>query len=105
MPLKLALGQSRVGLERDQEIALRDAKGVRVCCLDGALWITQEGMAADPLLEAGQSLLIDTPGLTLVMALGRSTLRVRERVSHRIAPWQALTRWIRLGPLWPRSAY
>jgi hypothetical protein len=105
MLMKLALGQSRVGLERDQQIALRDAKGTRVCCLHGVLWITQEGAATDVLLEAGQSLVIDTPGLTLVMGMGPSTLRLRERASRRFAPWQALAGWIRLRPLRPAHAY
>ena len=61
--MKLALGLSSVGLERDQLIAIRDAKGVRVSCLDGALWVTQEKMAADVLLEPGQSLVIDWPSI------------------------------------------
>jgi len=101
MLMKLALGQSRVGLERDQVIAVRDAKGVRVCCLDGALWITQERMAADVVLEAGQSLVIDSPGLTLVMALRPSTLRLRERVSRVSAVWQTLGGWLQVGRLRP----
>ena len=95
--MKLALRQSSIGLERDQLIALRDAKGVRVSCLDGALWITQETIVADVVLEAGQSLIIDTPGLTLVMALRPSALRLRERVSRASPLWQALAGWLRAG--------
>ena len=99
--MKLALGLSSVGLECDQLIALRDAKCVQVSCLDGALWITQEKMAADVLLEAGQSLVIDSAALTLVMALRPSTLRLRERVSRVSALWQTLTCWLQAGPLRP----
>lgn len=99
--MKLALGQSNVCLERDQLIALRDAKGVRVSCLDGALWLTQDRMAADVVLEAGQSFVIDTMGLTLVMALSPSTLRLRERGSRVPALWQALAGWLQAGPLRP----
>ena len=69
-------------MKRDALIAVRDAKGVRVSCLDGALWITQERLAADMVLEAGQSAVIDSPGLTLLMALKPSTVRLRERNSR-----------------------
>ena len=99
--MNLALGQWTVGLERDKLIALRDAKGVRISCLDGALWITQEKKAADVVLEAGQSFVIDTMGLTLVMALSPSTLRLRERGSRVPALWQALAGWLQAEPLRP----
>jgi hypothetical protein len=76
--MKLELGKSRLGLDRDQLITVRDGKGVRVSCLRGALWITQEQNTADVLLEAGGSFVIDQPGLTLVMALRPSHLQVSE---------------------------
>jgi len=103
--MNLALGQWTVGLERDKLIALRDAKGVRISCLDGALWITQEKKAADVVLEAGQFFVIDTPGLTLVMALCPSALRLRERVSRVPNPWQALANWLRAGRLRPSGVH
>lgn len=103
--MNLALGQSRVDLKRDQLIALRDARGVQVSCLDGALWITQEKMAADVVLEAGQSSVIDTPGLTLVMAVRPSTLRLQERVSRGSVLWQTLAGRLHAKPLHPKSVY
>jgi len=103
--MKLALRQSSIGLERDQLIALRDAKGVRVSCLGGALWITQETMVADVVLEAGHSLVIDTRGLTLVMALRPSALRLRERVSRASSLWQTLAAWLQAGLQRPSGAY
>jgi hypothetical protein len=105
MPMKLALRQSSIGLERDQLIAVRDGKGVRVSCLDGALWITQEAMVADVVLEAEQSLVIDTPGLTLVMALRPSTLRLRERASRTFALWRTLAGWLQTGLQRSSGAY
>ena len=77
--MKLALDSTSVGLERNQLITLREARGVRVDCLDGTLWLTEERMPDDVVIEAGQSFVIATPGLTLVMALQRSTLRVSDR--------------------------
>jgi hypothetical protein len=96
MAMKLALGQSRVGLERDQLIAVRDGKGVRVLCLRGSLWITQEQSAKDVILENGDSFVIDSPGLTLVMALRPAALRITERGEPAASVWQGLRTW-----LWP----
>jgi hypothetical protein len=76
--MRLLLNQSKLGLESDQLVAVRDGRGVRVACLTGALWITQEQRTADVILEAGQSGVIDSAGLTLIMALRPSTLRVTE---------------------------
>ena len=76
--MRLLLGQSKLALERDQLMSLRGGKGVRVACLTGALWITQEQARDDVILEPGQSLVVDHPGLTVIMALGSATLRVCE---------------------------
>ena len=102
--MKLVLGQSSVGMECDQLIALRDAKGVRICCDSGTLWITQEKRRADILLESGQSLVIDTRGLTLVMALRPSTLRLRDGVSRLSGLWQRLVGLLQSGLLNPSRA-
>jgi hypothetical protein len=91
--MRLLLGKSKLGLERDQLVALRDGRGVRVACLTGALWVTQERSKADVILERGQSLVVEHAGLTLITALRSSTLRVCE---PRVASlWRALTTWLR----------
>ena len=89
--MELKLGKSRLGLDRDQLVAVRDGKGVRVSCLSGALWITQEQSTSDVVLEAGDSFVIDQPGLTLVMALRPSNLRVCEPRAS--ALWDSLRNW------------
>jgi hypothetical protein len=91
--MRLLLGQSKLGLERDQLVAVRDGRGVRILCLSGALWITQEQSAQDVILEPGQSVLIYRPGLTLVTAMTQSTLRIREPRTAGI--WNALLGWFR----------
>ena len=92
--MRLLLGQSKLGLERDQLVAVRDGKGVRVACLSVALWITQEQSTADVILEAGQSVVIDHTGLTLVTALSPSTLRICEPRGAGL--WRALLGWFQL---------
>jgi hypothetical protein len=103
MIMRLLLGQSKLGLERDQLVAVRDGRGVRVVCLTGALWITQEHSSADVILEAGQSTVIDRPGLTLVTALSRSTLRIREPRTTGV--WNALLGWLRQPIGGPTTAF
>jgi Protein of unknown function (DUF2917) len=101
--MRLLLGQSKLGLEPDQLVAVRDARGVRVACLSGALWITQEHRTADVILETGQSTVIDSRGLTLVMALSPSTLRVTE---PRVAGlWNTLLGWLRPAVGGPTVAF
>ena len=95
--MDLVLGESHVGMERDQLIAVRGAKGGRVCCLDGTLWITQERLPVDVLLESGQCVDIETRGLTLVMALRPSAVRLHDGVSRLHAWWSALAGWLQPG--------
>lgn len=101
--MRLLLNQSKLGLEPDQLVAVRDGRGVRVACLSGALWITQEHRTTDVILEAGQSAVIDSPGLTLVMALRASTLRVTE--PRPAGLWNALLGWFRHALAGPTVAF
>ena len=48
---------------------LRDARGVRMLLCEGMLWITQDGDATDYVLAAGDLLVIDRNGLTIIGAL------------------------------------
>src|SRR5262249_32050394 len=91
--MRLLLGQSKLALERDQLVTLRGGKGVRVACLSGALWVTQEQDRADVILESGQSLVLDHSGLTVIMALGSATLRVCEPRGSGL--WRSLLDWLR----------
>lgn len=48
---------------------LFDQQGQRVSCLEGAVWITQHRDERDVILKAGQSFVLDKPGLAIVFAL------------------------------------
>ncbi|MEO8453244.1 MAG: DUF2917 domain-containing protein [Gemmatimonadota bacterium] len=76
--MNIELQASSLVLARDGMIAVRDAKGVRITCLTGALWITQDNYVKDFIVGAGESHTIDYAGLTLVTALEATTLSVRE---------------------------
>jgi hypothetical protein len=76
--MKIDFGPSSFNLPREGVVLLREARGARVLCLSGALWITQEGGKEDVVLQAGESLRVTRGGLTLVTALRGSELRVIE---------------------------
>ena len=74
--MNIDVSGSTLSLQRDRMITLREATGARVECLDGALWITQEGEAQDTVLSPGGTFTVGHTGLTLVLALRPSQLRV-----------------------------
>jgi hypothetical protein len=47
---------------------IENAKGIRVSCVRGATWITQESDPRDLILAAGQSVVLDRPGLAVAYA-------------------------------------
>ncbi|MCU0921921.1 MAG: DUF2917 domain-containing protein [Burkholderiaceae bacterium] len=50
--------------------SIADARGVSVQCLQGAIWLTQQGDARDIVLEAGEQATIERNGTSIVFALG-----------------------------------
>jgi len=65
-----------VYLKAGQLLPVRDGAGLEVKCLQGELWITQEGDQQDRLIRAGESLVLDRDGLSLVTALGEPALLI-----------------------------
>jgi hypothetical protein len=66
-----------VELEQGDLLPLDRAKGVRVSCVDGTLWLTEERGAADVVLQPGQSYEVEATGRTLVQAMSRSRVAVQ----------------------------
>jgi hypothetical protein len=96
--MNIELENSTLALAGDGLITLRDARDMRVTCLTGALWITEDHERRDIILEAGQSITLRRPGLTLVMALQPSSLRLTEphdapveRLATRLSRWLPAT--------------
>jgi ferric-dicitrate binding protein FerR (iron transport regulator) len=65
-----------VELQQGDLLPLDRAKGVRVSCLEGSLWLTEERAAADVVLQPGQSYEVEATGRTLVQAISRSRVAV-----------------------------
>jgi hypothetical protein len=61
-------------LEPRATLPLVDQEGLRIVCLEGQLWITQHHDQRDIVLQAGESFVLDKPGLAIVFALKRALL-------------------------------
>ncbi len=53
---------------------IEEGVGAGVTCCKGAIWITQSNDARDIVLEAGESFVLDRPGLALVFAMTDSAV-------------------------------
>ena len=72
-------------LAKGQLHRIHDGQGLRVQCLSGCLWLTQESDPRDVVLEAGDAFTIDRAGNTYLSALADSRFVVLcnpERVSQ-----------------------
>jgi hypothetical protein len=86
--MKIEFGPSSFNLPAEGVVLLHEARGARVLCLSGALWLTQEGRQDDTILQPGESLRITRGGLTLMTALRSSEVRV-------IEPCKSGREWLR----------
>jgi hypothetical protein len=59
---------SAVRLNTGELLDINDGEGFAVECLQGAVWITQSNDPRDVVLYAGESFVLDKPGLALVCA-------------------------------------
>ncbi len=57
-----------VRLKSGELLDINDGEGFTVECLEGAIWITQSNDPRDIVVKAGQSFVLDKPGLALVCA-------------------------------------
>jgi hypothetical protein len=55
---------------------IENARGERVSCVQGSAWITQESDERDLILAAGQSVVLDRPGLAVVYAFKETVFTV-----------------------------
>jgi hypothetical protein len=74
--MKVDIERATMDLERMQIIRLHGARGVRLSCSRGNLWLTQEGVARDDFLVPGLSQEIETDGMVVIEAMSPSTLTI-----------------------------
>ena len=76
--MNITLQAHRVELRPNQFLRIDDAAGTRVLCLRGELWITQDGDLEDHFIHAGDALVLDRSGPTIVSASSPSRVLIEE---------------------------
>ena len=85
-------------LNTGQLLDVHDGEGLEIVCLNGAVWITQSNDPRDIVIKAGESFVLDRPGLALVCAsAGPATVAV-EAPQRRSAPALTPYRWSMRNP-------
>jgi hypothetical protein len=74
--MKLDIGRATMELDRMQTMKLRGAKGARLTCRRGSLWVTQEGVARDDFLVPGITLEIESDGAVVIEAMVPSAVAI-----------------------------
>jgi hypothetical protein len=64
---------------------IESARGTQVTCVRGATWITQANDPRDLILGAGQSVVLDRPGLAVVYTFRDAVITVGAPLEHRPA--------------------
>jgi hypothetical protein len=74
--MHVELDRPAINLDRNEIAAFENARGARILCTFGALWITLDDDRRDIVLETGESFDVDRDGRVLVMATQPSSLVV-----------------------------
>lgn len=68
--MKIELEPGALRLARGQTLKVTDALGSTICVREGSVWITEENVPKDVVLEAGHCYQLSRKGLALVHAFG-----------------------------------
>lgn len=88
--------QAGVELQEQQLLRLDDARGARITCRNGTLWVTQEGIAQDDFLHPGDALMLETAGIALLQAMVPATFLIE--APARKETFRLHTRWFAILP-------
>jgi len=72
--MRIELQPGALRLARGQTLKVTDALGSTICCNEGSVWITEESMPRDVVLEAGGCYRLRRKGLALVHAFGDASV-------------------------------
>ena len=75
-----------VVLHADRPLRLSNARGRRIRCTAGCVWLTAPGLAADVFLHVDDTWEIGTDGLVLIEAVGSATVAIRAAGNQSITP-------------------
>lgn len=74
--MKIDLGSGEICLRDNQPLRLDGARGLRIECMVGMIWITETGHPDDIFLSAGQSYRLAGNGISLVESIGDGRIRL-----------------------------
>jgi Protein of unknown function (DUF2917) len=99
--LQVADLQSSVGAAAQTSqrlLRIRDGQGQGIRCVGRQAWITQENDGRDIFVAAGESFILDRPGLALVSAFSESAIVVVKSAATQAGddPKLAVSRMVRL---------
>jgi hypothetical protein len=72
--MRIELQPGALRLARGQTLKVTDALGSTIRCNEGSVWITEEDMPKDVVLEAGGCYRLRRKGLALVHAFGDASV-------------------------------
>lgn len=76
--MKFMPSSDEVCLSDSRPVSLRQARGLRVTCTAGIVWITVTGEAGDIFLTPGQSHQISRNGLVVIESIGSGKIRLNK---------------------------
>ena len=74
--MNLQLNSAELRLKNANLLTLDDSLDVSINCLEGSLWITQDGDPRDVILSAGRSYRIDRTSRVMVFATSDARLQI-----------------------------
>ena len=67
--MKLSMNEATMKLHDGQLLKLKRARGSRLICGEGLVWVTQEGMTRDVFLAPARAFEVTTNGVVLIEAM------------------------------------
>jgi hypothetical protein len=82
--MEFDLSSGEICLRDNHPIRLQQARGLRITCTAGTIWLTVNGVPGDIILQPGESHQLTGNGLALIESLGSGRIRLHkpERFRH-----------------------
>lgn len=75
--MEFDLNSGEVCLQDNRPIRLQRARGLRITCTAGTIWITVTGEPGDIFLAPGQTYQVGSNGLALIESIGAGRIRLQ----------------------------
>jgi hypothetical protein len=76
--MRIDIFDQALDLASNRSIVLHDARHAEIACLRGRIWITEDPLRNDIVLDAGESHVLQVDGLAFVTGVTASTVWLRE---------------------------